>query len=465
MRRAIVIDLAYGEVVFGGETRADVRHLMDAIDVDNLVVGDEERSYSVAAQSSSVQTGSVQQAPARWVPAQWEWRAVLGELIAAARAVGAAPAGTPVIVGYPSTWGSVRSGVLTRAVADLDTAVELVPRAILVARSHTDESVHRCAVVETTHVPRYPADPMRPTRPAWDVQIMRRTGRGWTIERSGVLEPSGDEWGAADAAAVEGLIDDGVESVFIDGEDRAEVRRAIDVVSAHAVAGRVVAVDRALLRRSAWRTGLPEPLAEAPAALGAADAGRAGRTRRARWAWPAAAAVAVVIALGALGVGWWQQGRGVTEPATRSVTVDRTTLVVPADWRQAGQSAPSADTDPDVTQSRTVFADPADGGRILLIQSDLRSGSTLASVATSMANRIRQRGDDVVTEFSPSTRFAGRDVISYREAPASGAAIRWYVLVADGLQVSIGCQGGTGGEAVDDACREAVATARIAGRK
>jgi type VII secretion-associated protein (TIGR03931 family) len=109
-----------------------------------------------------------------------------------------------------------------------------------------------------------------------------------------------------------------------------------------------------------------------------------------------------------------------------------------------------------------VFVDPDDGRRLILVQTRVRDDSTQASVAASLRNRLGQRGDDVVTEFSPSTRFAGRDVISYREAPASGSAIRWYVLVDHALQVSIGCQPGTGAEPVDVECEQAVRTAGIA---
>jgi len=76
---------------------------------------------------------------------------------------------------------------------------------------------------------------------------------------------------------------------------------------------------------------------------------------------------------------------------------------------------------------------------------------------------IRQ-GDAVVTEFSASTSYAGRDAISYREAPGSGSPIRWYVLVSDSLQVSIGCQGGDQGQSLDAECAQAVSSVRISPR-
>jgi type VII secretion-associated protein (TIGR03931 family) len=84
-------------------------------------------------------------------------------------------------------------------------------------------------------------------------------------------------------------------------------------------------------------------------------------------------------------------------------------------------------------------------------------------VANSLRNRIDQRGDDVVQEFSASTRFAGREVISYREVPVSGGPIRWYLLVSAGLQVSVGCQDGSAGETIDEQCRIAVGSVRVDG--
>jgi len=52
-------------------------------------------------------------------------------------------------------------------------------------------------------------------------------------------------------------------------------------------------------------------------------------------------------------------------------------------------------------------------------------------------------------------------VISYREAPASGPPVRWYILVDDAVQVSLGCQAGTGTADIDPPCRRAVASVRV----
>ncbi|MFW0796136.1 type VII secretion-associated protein [Gordonia sp. CPCC 205515] len=357
----------------------------------------------------------------------------------------------PVIIGHPSTWGRPRTAVLARSTADLGVPTTVVPRALLIARSHTDLAVQRCAVVETTHRPEPPSDPARPPQTWWDVTRLRRTSAGWEVEDSDILEPDATDLGDR----VEEVIADSVEMVLVDGTDPAQNTHAVDVLTTHALAGRVLPVDRAIVRRYGWRTGRPEGSDDhgAPPPVAAPPA---PPRRFARYWIPAAGAIAVLIAVVAGVVGFLQRDDDPAEH-TQRVAVGRTSLEVPADWRRSELGSGQASS----ASSRTVFADPATGRRILVVQSQVRADSSLASVATSLNNRIRQRGDDVVTEFSPSTRFMGRDVISYREAPASGSAIRWYVLVEDGLQVSIGCQNGDEGESVDAECATAVESVRI----
>ena len=219
--------------------------------------------------------------------------------------------------------------------------------------------------------------------------------------------------------------------------------RAIDVISDHAVAGRVVAVDRALLaRRGAEPLGLlPLDFTYLDAASGVPTAQSSMWHGSRRRLLMAAAFIAVIVVAAVTIVGISLRSAD-TPPGDRPVTQGRTTLMIPSQWHRNEQTVTrSTAGSGSLGQSRTVFVAPDDGSRILLIQSPVRSGSTSASVAVSLRNRIVQRGDDVVSEFSASTRFAGRDVISYREAPASGAPIRWYVLVEHDLQVSVGCQG------------------------
>ncbi|MEY1676342.1 type VII secretion-associated protein [Gordonia sp. ABKF26] len=437
--RPAVVDLAFGTPLVwepeGGLRRVDrdVRMLLESVDHMSVVV-DGRREHPRQA-----------------------WRRVFADL--------ALSAGRPLIVGHPSTWGPRRVSTLAD-LGDAGEPVSLLPRAVLVARSHADLTVQRCAVVETTHLPHPPTDPAHPRPSWWDVQIVGRGPDGWTVERSGIIRPGAGlaSSAPADGEGIDGagidVIDDSVEAVFVDGAAGDDVSAAIEVISAHAVAGRVVAVDRDLVVRLGHRTG--------GAADDAADPGRdprppdslpVGSTRRRSRSLLVAAAVAVLVVSGAVGVGLWQR-----EPASGASSADvrlgRATLTVPGDWRQADQDTPSDAAD-DPSTTRAVFVDPDDGRRIIAVLTEVREGSTLASVAGSLRNRIEQRGDDVVTEFSAATRFAGRDVIGYRESPASGGAIRWYVVVDDGLQVSIGCQAGTAAEPAEAECAEAVRTIRV----
>ncbi len=433
--RPLIVDLGYGDVRLDGRpvaSRIDVAALMNRVDATTVVL-DGTRRY-----------------------ADQVWQMVFGDWGVGARAM---------IVGHPSTWGRVRTAALRRAVTALGVPADLIPRAVLIARSHADITVARCAVVETTRLPTGSVDPARPPRVRWDVQILRRASAGWEIERSAVIDP-----GAADAGArIEALIDDDVEEVIVDGADRTENARAIGVITDHVLAGRVVGTDRRLIGRYGWRTGrLDVSLmrAAAPSLIEPLVSEPAKPTRMSRmWVW-AAAVLAAVVTVVVVTVTVLQAGDDPTS-TTRTAQLGRTSVVVPAAWKESALGpTPSAGSVSGSAQApnRTVFADPQNGRRLLVVQSPVRGDATLATVATSLGNRIAQRGDDVVTEFSPSTRFAGRDVVSYRETPGSGSSIRWYVIVGDGLQVSVGCQAGDTGEGVDAECEQAVSSAQIGPR-
>ncbi len=426
----LVVDLAYGPVRLSDGRQADATELLNAVDAATVGVG-----------------GAAH-------PPRQAWQILWRDL----RLPDPGPDGAlPIVIGYPSTWGRNRLSELARSSADLTAPVSLVPRAVLIARSHCDVSMRRCAVIETTHVPVVVADPARPHRLLWDVTLLRRSSAGWEVDGSDVLEPDVDDV----AARTEAIIDDSVEAVFVDGADPDHVARAVEVVAAHAVAGRIVPVDRDMIRRYGWRTGREQGRAEQMPIGGLSEREPAvGRRPRTRWI-AAAGVLAIVVATGAAAVGFIQHGRD-DPPPEQTVVLGRVEVAVPGDWRRSDLDPP-ADQETD-SASRTVFADPDDGRRILVVQSEVRSDSTLESVATSLGNRIAQRGDDVVSEFSPSTRFAGREVIGYRETPASGSAIRWYVIVEDGLQVSIGCQAGATGESVDTECARAVSSVQIGSR-
>lgn len=168
--------------------------------------------------------------------------------------------------------------------------------------------------------------------------------------------------------------------------------------------------------------------------------------------------IAAVVA-GTVAFGGSDDTPSVTAAPATSVRADvgRVSMVVPVDWRRTSDAVDDTGAIP-----FTTFAARTDDRRIIVVQNAVRIDSTPTTVATSLRNRLRQSGGDTVSEFSAVTRYADRDVISYRETPGSGAAIRWYVMVSAALQVSVGCQPGTRGESVDDACAAAVGSVTIA---
>lgn len=430
--RPVIVDLGYGDVRVDGRpvsSRHDVGALLDRVDATTVIV-DGVRRYTEHA-----------------------WQTVFGEW-----GLSAPHASRPLVIGHPSTWGVVRTAALGRAADALGVGADLLPRAVLIARSHADITVARCAVVETTRVPRGVTDPIRPDGVRWDIQLLRRGPSGWEIGSSAVIDPRSADVGAR----IEAVIDDDVEEVIVDGADRTANALAIDLITTHALAGRVVPADRRLIGRYGGRSGRADAaLVAAPSPSPPTVVANPRRARIPRVRVWAAAALALAVAAIAITVTVLQH-RSESAATTRTAQLGRTSVVVPASWKQSALGAPATSGPGDaLAPSRTVFADPADARRLLLVQSPVRADASLASVATSLGNRISQRGDDVVTEFSPSTRFAGRDVISYRETPGSGSPIRWYVQVSDGLQVSVGCQAGDTGESIDAECEQAVASTRI----
>lgn len=443
----LVVDLGYGRLRVGGAGEDAAAGAL-AIDVRTLLAAVDEPAVLL--------DGVV-------LPLRAAWRQVFAKL-GLPLPVTSGQGG--LVIGYPSTWGAVRRRVLEDIGADSGVEVTTLARAVLVARSHADPSTTRCALVETSHVAAAPIDPVRPMADRWDVTLLQRGPSDWTVQGSDSI--------AADSADVSSdiarVIDDGVEAVFVDGDAPAEVTRAVQEVTANAVAGRVVAVDSDLVLLAGWRTGDSRPRwpASTDEDEAAARSGVRARVVKGIAAVTAAAAIAGWLALsvsGSLHPTNEVPAAEATQPfeavATAPVELGRTTLEVPTQWRQSAKPQAVAESS-DGSTSRTVFADVGDGRRIIVVQTEVREGSTRGSVASSLRNRIDQRGDDVVREFSPETRYAGRAVISYRETPVSGSAISWYVLVESGLQVSIGCQPGTGAQPVEDACHAAVGSVRIA---
>jgi type VII secretion-associated protein (TIGR03931 family) len=79
-------------------------------------------------------------------------------------------------------------------------------------------------------------------------------------------------------------------------------------------------------------------------------------------------------------------------------------------------------------------------------------------------DQARDAGAEL-TGLTPATRFAGREVIAYRQRqPGIGAEVDWYVLFERDVQLSVGCQYTRyQADAVRAACAEVVGSLRPRG--
>jgi len=110
--------------------------------------------------------------------------------------------------------------------------------------------------------------------------------------------------------------------------------------------------------------------------------------------------------------------------------------------------------------ARVEVASPADPDAVLHItQADVPSGE-LADTAAALRSAADAQPPGVFVDFNPDDRRAGRPAVTYREV-RSGHDIRWTVVVAGQLRISIGCQSAPAGfDSIAAACEQAVGTAR-----
>lgn len=225
---------------------------------------------------------------------------------------------------------------------------------------------------------------------------------------------------------------------------------ATEISGAEVVAGALALVSATLptaLPDAAWR----EPADPTPP--------HGGRPRR-RWVAAALGAVATVTGLAVVGAGVLRSPDGTaaagstaaaspasdaapaepvaTEPTvaqqvaptTERGTVGRVELAVPPGWgERAGGRRPDR---------LELVRDDGGPARILLVQKELTPGADLDAVARTLRQRIAERpGVFRSLERAPAD---GREALTYREIPDPDSEVRWHVYVADGLQVSVGCQ-------------------------
>lgn len=403
--RMTLADLAYDELVVDGRPTQAAGSLVSAINSTSVVV-DGTRVHTAQA-----------------------WSQLFERSLAGIDSV---------TLAHPSTWGSRRTDVLRQAASPYCRDLEIAPRAVVIARSHLDASAQRALVIEVHGHPQ--------TRPRVDIHELHHLDAQWLIASTTVAAPDT----CSDALAT--LADNRIEAILVDGPDRNAVEAVCQLVEEATVVGRVAQVRRPLLHRFGGATliAIDDESAEPGIAAGQVPG------HRRRWPMIAVAAVTALALTAVIAVMAIRDGsKGATAVIDRQAQIGRVSLAVPGDWRESSEPAAEG------MVSRTTFASPADDRRIIVLQNAVRDMSTLSSVAGSLRNRIDQRGDDVVQEFSASTRYADREVISYREVPVSGGPIRWYLVVSAGLQVSVGCQAGSAGEPIDEECQSVVGSVRI----
>jgi len=179
----------------------------------------------------------------------------------------------------------------------------------------------------------------------------------------------------------------------------------------------------------------------------------AGRRRRARIAAAGAAAAAVTIAALLLGA---REPPASSEPASLLAQYGYATLL-PEGWAHTG-GLPE--------RRRTLLAPAAaPAGSDLIIVESTSLGYDAGAEPERAAVELRAVFDAAVatgaplSDFTPSQRYAGRTVTSYRERGA--ATVEWYVLLDGDTQLSVGCQHtAAGAEQVRQACTVVVGSVR-----
>ena len=179
----------------------------------------------------------------------------------------------------------------------------------------------------------------------------------------------------------------------------------------------------------------------------------------------AAALPVLAAALTSLGVGLAPAPGG---PVPRAVTADPAgtlaqydyALRLPGGWRHTGGLA----------QRRRTVLTPAgrpEGSDLIAVEQSLL-GYDSAAEPDRAFRELRERyrrelaGGAELSDFTLATRFAGRDVIAYRQGqPRLGTQVDWYVLFDGDAQLSVGCQHTpSGADAVRSACAEVLGSLR-----
>ncbi|MGP4015354.1 type VII secretion-associated protein [Saccharopolyspora sp. 5N708] len=187
-----------------------------------------------------------------------------------------------------------------------------------------------------------------------------------------------------------------------------------------------------------------------------------GRRKNRKLPWLIGAGVAVVLVAGVIAALVFLPlgGEPDAEPAdpTRLVAQYDYEFSYPADWKQIGG-------DPQKWQTLIGPQNDAQGALVAVEEGKLNFDTdTERDRAVQQLRSEYQKRVDAGEQFSlfnPSTSFAGRDVVYYREQ-LPDATVEWYVLHQGQFRVSVGCKyGSVGKEDVVRACEQVIGSIKV----
>ncbi|WNV90854.1 type VII secretion-associated protein [Umezawaea sp. Da 62-37] len=144
-----------------------------------------------------------------------------------------------------------------------------------------------------------------------------------------------------------------------------------------------------------------------------------------------------------------------TQESGKQISVYDYSFSSPVDWEQSGG-------DP-TTRKVQVRPAGADSTKDLIAVQEQPLTYDASADRDRAVRELRAEYDVAkdLSDFTPSTSYAGKDVVYYRERP-EGLTIDWYVLLKGGAQVSVGCQFTQAGEQrVRSACEQVVRTLTV----
>ncbi|WP_420878870.1 type VII secretion-associated protein [Rhodococcus sp. (in: high G+C Gram-positive bacteria)] len=354
---------------------------------------------------------------------------------------------------HPTLWGSARRAVLEKAARRSANDVATVPIALAVP-APTGASgwiVVECAEtsisVAAVHrgpqgLPTIAACTLAPRIGTLDLEA--DSGRISVIERL-IEEVSAGE--SAAAVTVVGTSADAVADLL-----SASGARDVRVVPAAALVGsdtRIPETDPAAAlsepARTSWVDRLPDP---EPSRTTARPTVALAVTLT---------VVALLVAVGSvIAVRYARESdrSPAAVAALHRVEIGRVSTELPEAWQVRGDRSVRLDLAPDDGR----------GGRILLLPTELAAGSGRDAVVRGLERKIGERGSaGPFSGFTADVEFGGRHAVGYVESPADGSRVRWFVLVEDGVQVSVGCQyRDVGWEAIAADCEQAVRAVAVA---